>query len=352
MAIDIFTSRTMLRALKTGFKPRTFLSQTFFAHEDEHETESIDITIEKGKRTMAVFVSPIAEGRVVSDLGRLVKTYKTPYLKPKRKTSAEDLLKRSSNVHIYQPESLQTKSAKKLGEDLSLLGDTIERRIEWMCAKALIEGKVVVIGYTDEGDDASLVYDEIDFKRSASHDIVLTGTDLWSDDASKPLKHLNSFKRMVAKETGLTARVVVMGDAVADRFLDHPDLEKKLDNRRIKLGEINPEALPDGVTYLGYLNYPGVDVYAYDEWYVDPLDDTEKPMVPSDSLILGATNARAVRHFGPIMDMDAIDSNMTMGKWFPKSWREKDPSCRWVMLQSSPLPIPHQIDAFVHATVL
>ncbi|PCJ51688.1 MAG: capsid protein, partial [Planctomycetota bacterium] len=69
----------------------------------------------------------------------------------------------------------------------------------------------------------------------------------------------------------------------------------------------------------------------------------EQPMIPEDTLILGADNARTARHYGAIHDLDATAAV----QYFPKSWTQEDPSVRFVMLQSAPLVIPHQIDAFM-----
>nr|VFJ91550.1 MAG: hypothetical protein BECKH772A_GA0070896_1003228 [Candidatus Kentron sp. H]VFJ92538.1 MAG: hypothetical protein BECKH772B_GA0070898_100316 [Candidatus Kentron sp. H]VFJ99417.1 MAG: hypothetical protein BECKH772C_GA0070978_1003129 [Candidatus Kentron sp. H] len=42
------------------------------------------------------------------------------------------------------------------------------------------------------------------------------------------------------------------------------------------------------------LNDPGLDIFAYDEWYLGD-DDKEHPMIPDDALILASTRARTVR---------------------------------------------------------
>lgn len=346
--IDMFISRTMLDALEQTYAPRTFLSNMFFKQEDTHASEYIDIDIVKGKRVMAPFVSPRAEGRVLTRNGRTTRSYKVPYLKPKRITSAEDLLKRASGSAIHNPLRLAERSAEELGKDLVDLSQSIDRRIEWMAASAMTTGKIIVSGVVDEGDDAAVVDDEIDFGLDASHNITLVGAALWTDAGSDPIANLRTWKRKIAQDSGLSARAAVLGASVAEAFINNAKVKDVLSNRRMELGQIKPEELPEGVTYLGYLNDPGLDLYAYDEWYLDDAG-VEQPMIPVDRIVMGATTARATRHYGAILDMDAIDQGMAEGKWFPKSWREKDPSARFVMLQSAPLVVPHQIDAFLTA---
>jgi hypothetical protein len=128
-------------------------------------------------------------------------------------------------------------------------------------------------------------------------------------------------------------------------------VKNRINMRRVDSGLIKPEELPDGVTYLGYLNDPGLDLYAYDEWYVDDAG-SELPMMPVDRIVMGATTARATRHYGAIIDLDAIEEGLDMVRWYPKSWREKNPSVRFVQQQSAPCVVPHQIDAFLTAKVI
>lgn len=349
--IDMFKSRTMLAALEQSYKPRKFLSNLFAANEETHGTEYIDIDIVKGKRTMAPFVAPRAEGRVMARQGRTTRSYKVPYLKPKRTIEAEDLLKRNSGSNVYTPEQLAAKAAEMLGKDLVDLTDSIDRRIEWMVASALTTGKIVVSGVADEGNDAAVVDDEIDFGLPATHNVTLTGVALWTDATSNPITKLREWKRIIAQDSGLSARAVIFGSGVVDAFINNTKVKDQLSNRRIELGQIKPEELPEGVTYIGYLNDPGLDVYAYDEWYVDDAGN-EQPMIPVDRIVMGATNARSTRHYGPILDMDAMEEGMSVGKWYPKSWREKDPSARFLLVQSAPIFVPHQIDAFLTAKVV
>ncbi|RMS39563.1 Major capsid protein E [Pseudomonas amygdali pv. photiniae] len=117
------------------------------------------------------------------------------------------------------------------------------------------------------------------------------------------------------------------------------------------MGLIKPEELPDGVTYLGYLNDPGVDLYGYDEWYLDDEGD-EQPMIPAGGLILGATSTRNAMLYGAIQDLEAIESGLVEAARFPKSWTTQEPSARWLKLQSAALAGLLEPDAFIYAKVV
>jgi hypothetical protein len=91
----------------------------------------------------------------------------------------------------------------------------------------------------------------------------------------------------------------------------------------------------------------GVDLYSYEEWVVNPLTDELEPLIPENAVILGSTQALATFNYGAIKDL----SCMNPYERFPKSWEEDDPSVRYLLLQSAPLPILNEVDAWVSARV-
>jgi hypothetical protein len=257
-------------------------------------------------------------------------------------TTAQDFLSRDFGQHIYAgADSAASRAAKQVGKDLAYLEEIITRREEWMAAQLVQTGKVAIVG---DGVD-----DEIDFGMDASHIITLTGNDLWSDQTnSKPLEDLRAWRRLILKDSGLNATDVIMGTDALDAFLDHPDVQGKLDTRRIDLGEINPAQVPNGVIYYGRIKDVAVDLWVYDEWYYDEGSSTELPMIDTKKVVMGSRQARTARHYGAIQDLEATAAVSR----FPKSWTEQDPSVRFIMVQSAPLVSLHQVDGFLCAKVL
>jgi len=339
--VDLYKRRTMIRALEQMKLPKTFLLNTFFnfASAQIHDTENIDIDIYKEKRRMAEFQNWKLEGKLVEKRGYSTETYIPGYIKPKMVTTADDLLRRQlgSTVIYGTGDSPLTFAAKKVGEDLAELRNIITRKLEWMASQVLQTGKVLI-----SGDGISDRY--IDFKMAATHIITLTTTAKWTNAASDPLKNIRTWRRLIAQESGINANICVMGSDVTDAFLDNTKVKAFLDNRRIEIGSISPRDLGNGVNYIATIE--GVEYYTYDEWYWDTGSSSEKPMVPADGLILGSSNAYTAVHFGLIRDLEAPAAMA----FFPKSWEEKDPSVRFVMLQSAPIVAMHQSDAFVFVT--
>ncbi len=342
--IDMFKTRLMLRAMEQMLPVRTFLLVTFFNRTENSNSEYIDIDIVKGKRRLAPFVSPLMEGKVVERLGFTTNSYKPPYIKPKKITTAQDVLTRLPGEAIYGGATTPAeRAAQMLAKDLAELDEMITRREEWMAAQIMDTGAVHCVG---DGIDQN-----VDFLMDASHKITLTGNDLWSSTHanSQPLDDLKTWKRLIAKDSGMVPNIIVMGTDAADAFCKHSTVSGKLDYRRVDMGQIDPTALPNGATYLGFIKLDGLncDLYTYEEYYTDDSGVTQ-PMVPLSKVWMGNKNARLVKHYGAIQDLKSLVAVPR----FPKSWEEEDPSARLVMVQSAPLPAMHQPDAFISAKVL
>ncbi|MGE3319828.1 MAG: major capsid protein [Candidatus Berkiella sp.] len=336
--LNAFDTRTMLKALEQSQPPKTFLLDTFFPTISQSDTETVDIDIIKGKRKLAPFVAPMHEGKVVVDQGYHTDTFKPPYVKPKKITSAMDLLKRAPGNTIYQNDlSPIQKAAQKVGNDLRELQEMITRREEWMAAQALTTGKIHV-----QGDGIDKV---IDFHMRPDHKEVLANNAKWTEPNSDPLRDLRRWQNKIVQDSGLVARTAVLGSEVLNALLDHKKVQKLLDNNRMNMGAIDPKSLPNGAKYWGRID--DIDLFSYNEWYLDD-QGIEQPMIKENMLILGSDSARTARHYGAIQDLDATAAV----RYFPKSWTQEDPSVRFVMLQSAPLVIPHQIDAFMSMQVL
>jgi len=338
--LDDFDYRTMLDVLELIPQPKTFLRDMFFPRTEFHETAKVDIDVVKGKRKMAPFVHPELPGTTMKREGFRTDTFEPPYIKPTRPITPGMLLKRQPGEMIYKAEkSHEERLAEMIGKDLADMLIYIVRREEWMARCALLDAKVRVIG---EGVDST-----IDFMREPSHTFALTLTDKWTDPSSDPVGDVRDWKLMIAQDSGLVPNVAVVGSDVAKAIMKNAAVLDSLDTRRVELGQIKPQDLPNGASYIGTLE--SVDFYSYAEWFVDD-DGNENPMVPVDKMIMGSTNARCTRHYGVIQDMEAMKAFSAAVDYFPSIFETKNPSRMHVMLQSAPILVPHEVDAFATIT--
>lgn len=347
--IDMFDTRVMLAALEQMPSANTFLRDTFFRNTINFDTRKVDVDVVKGKRRVAVYVKPSAEGHVSDRAGYSTNTYEAPYIKEKRPTTAGDIFKRAAGDNIYSPRSPQDRANIQLNKDLSELDQMITRSEEIQCSQALFAGAVTVL------DESGKTLETIDFGVAATHKLASNaGHTLWSGASLKKtalLKQLRDWRALIIKDSGIAPTDLVMGSSAVDAFLgildpDDATAGNSLSSIRVDRGQIDPRLLPNGVTYWGYLKELGCDVWSYDEYYHN--GSTDVAIVPVKQIWMGSRNARFDRLYGAIQEVD----NFYAVPRFAKSWKTDDPSVRWVMLQSAPLMVPHQVDSFLTAAVL
>lgn len=350
--MNIFDTRTMLEVLRVGKPANTFLRDRYFGNVKTFTTRKIDIDIVKGKRRLAPFVAPKIGGKTVERDGYTTDSFEAPEVSPDMVTTAEDFIHRAPGQTIYGAEDPNQRAAAQLGEDLAELDRMISRREEAMAAEALFAGQVTVKG---EG------YDEvIRYWPSTPADQpyeALTGSAAWDQSTATPLQDLRDKRRAIIKSSGVTPTEAVMGSQAVDAFLARLEAEKvALDYRRVDMGVIDPRHLPNGVTYWGYLKDSALDIYSYDEWYLNDAG-VEVPMVPEDSILIGSPNARTTMAYGLVTLMRGSGDNAApeffAERRVPDSWTQrKNPAGRIVQIKSRPLPIVHQIDGFFVLKVL
>lgn len=342
--MNLFSTRTMLEALRVAKPAFSFLRDRFFATEARFDTALIEIDVVKGKRRLAPFVHPKIGGKVVERDGYKTSTFKAPEVSPEMVTTAEDFLIRAPGQTIYGSDP-NARAAEQLGRDLAELDNMITRREEAMCAEALFHGRVTVKG---EGYDEILHYWPEDPADQPYEELV--GDAAWNGADAAPTANLRAARRTIIQDSGVTPQDVIMGTDALEAFLAKlKDMKMELDYRRVDLGQIDPQQLPNGVTYWGRLKDSALDIWTYDEWFLS--DDGEQPMVPPKHVLIGSPGVRTTMAYGLVTLMRGEGENRQpefyAERRVPDSWlQRKNPAGRVVQIKSRPLPIVHQIDGF------
>lgn len=106
-----------------------------------------------------------------------------------------------------------------------------------------------------------------------------------------------------------------------------------------------PQAMK-GAIYKG--RWGNFDLWLYNDWFIDPLDNVEKPMIPDGAVIMSGADLMGTRAFGVILDPAF---NYGPLAYAPKSWVKEDPAQRLILMQSSPLVIPSRVNASLCAVM-
>lgn len=339
--MNVFSTDVLLGVVNAVKTVPQFLLNTFFGSVQTEESEEIHFDVLRRGRRVAPFVSPFVEGQIVLSAGFETKTFKPAYVKPKTAFNPRRALKRVAGEPLTGAYSAQARIDRLVRMDLMDHRDQIDRRLEVMAGEALLTGKVTVVGdkypeaIVDFGRDPSLTY------------AALTGAALWTDPDSTPLADIEQWALDVLRIEGVQITDVLMTTTAWTAFSVHADVRDLLDNRRIVGNGITAVAPVEGAVFRGEID--GRNIWTYAAWYVDPADDTEKPIIADGHVIGVSRMIDGVRAFGAIAE--AVGAGNTGNvilravPYAPTSWVENDPPMRYLMTQSAPLVVPTRPNA-------
>ncbi len=345
--VSIYEPRTMGRVVQKLPPVRTFFRSTFFRNEETFVTKNVDVDFKKGSRKVAPFVSRLIGGKIVPNTGYETKTYTPPLVAPEKVTTIDDLLERRPGENMFSGRTPAERAVLKMSEDFVELREQITRREELMCAQAIFTGQIPVIG---DG-----VNEVIDF-HFTNKEKITTAAKKWTADTSDPIADLKRWHETVQKTGFTNCDICVMGSDVANAFVNNAKVKDLLDVKNYALAVIQPKQLPNGTTYIGTIHELGLDIYKYNEWYLDdwtnPDAPEDKPLVPADSLALLSTSANYSMYYGAITLIDEATGvfRTVEGKYVPDTWAKRKPARRFLSLSSAPLCVPHDVDSWFVAT--
>jgi hypothetical protein len=338
----------MLQILQELPPEPVFLRNEFFRNTVQSDTDTIDLDIVKGRRRVVPYSRPIQEGVIMERDGYSTNSYKIPYIKIKRASEADRYYHRSPGETPYTLESPAARAVRELVQDFADLKADLDLEEERQASEGIFTGKVTI------RNEKGVAIQNIDFQLPDSHNVILSGTYLWSDASQKKneiLRFLRAARRLLVKDSGISPTDIVMAtdvsDVVIDKF-DPNDTTSGLSSVRVDRGQIDIRNLPNGVTYLGFFKELGCDFWAYDGTYTD-LDGTVKPYAPAGKIAMLSRNARFDRNYAAIQNYHAGFAAVPR---FPLTWIEPDGRARFVQVESAPLYAPHQVDALFVARVL
>jgi hypothetical protein len=342
--MNLYETTTLLKAVE-NFKPvNTFLRDCFFPQGNNETllTKTALIDVKRGKRRIAPFVAPKVGGVTINRDG--FKTYEitTPLIAPQRNISSNDVEARSLGESIISTKTPDQRQYGILAKDLSELDESITRREELMVSDLLFNNKIEIKAYIDTNGDRT--QDSVVTFGDKTEDKV---TKLWSAADADILKDLRDLRRKIMQESGVNPNIVVMGAKVFDALVDNEKFLKLLDIRNLQIANIAPQFRNnDAVTYVGRLTALGIDIYTYDEWYMDD-EGKDQPMVPEDKILIGARNLGGFK-YGAITQMEqrADDFKTYAATRVPKYWSNHESNQRMIRLSSRPLPVPYDIAAW------
>ena len=349
MTIGLYDTITLVQVVRNLKLPSVFLQQKFFPNVVEHTTAEFAIDVDAGKRRLAPFVSPLMQAKPVESRGVQTSIFAPAYIKDKRELDPFRPVMRAIGERIGGALSPMDREMANIAFEMEDQVQMINRRLEWMAANVLQTGTVTVAG---DGYPTQLV----NFGRDPSLTVTLAAGAAWtttnvgtalSPGLVVPSENIEAWAVSMQEMSGAVATDLVFTPKAWAGFIRDWRVKEAIwfprsGDSQIDLGG----GIKTGAVYRG--NWGFYSLWLYNDWYVDPVTDIQQPMLPDGTLLIGSDQMQGVRAFGAIVDPEFAYGAMA---YAPKSWVEKDPARRFLMMQSAPMIVPSRVNASMCITV-
>lgn len=295
-------------------------------------------------RGLAPFVIPTMPGRPQKLDGYRAESFTPAYIKILDPVDPSMFVERQAGEALITGSlSLDQRRQAVIAELLRKGRQKIQNRLEWLAARAIIDGRVTISG---EDYPSTLV----DFRRDASLSTTLTGTAKWDVSTGDPIATLKDMRLAANDLSGSRIVTHVFGANAWDLFTQRVDLKDMMDKNYGGLN-VNVTRMSDGWSdqgqeYMGRIsgsNGAGaIDVWVDNSKYIDPEDGQEYFYLDQNTVVGVSDMVAGTRCFGAIMDKRAGYRPLDV---FFKNYDQENPSVEYLLLQSAPLLVPRVPDA-------
>ena len=323
-----------------------FRSRTIFSEQEYIRFDTIEAS-----RKIAPFMHANVPGRpIYREDGSEIKFFRPAYTKPKDAVTPGEFMAMTGPeaVRRIPLQTPQARMAQKIINITRFHRQAIERLWDYLHAKSLMDGMVTITYMTDDGLVGESVV--VNYDRDAAHTVDASGgadSDKWSDDTFDIWGDIQDQVDVVSNaKFGGPVDTMLLGASAAKQFLKFMNTEGKgrerlrndirgaedvLVNRGIvRTDPLNP------FTFLGRLDN-NLDVFKVsgmgNQFQND--DGSYAGIVNEWDMVLVAPSVEMIMAFGAIMDVN----NFRAQDIFVKMFDEQDPSARFILSQSAPLPI-------------
>lgn len=346
----IYDTSVLVQVVPNLMTSQNWLLDRFFPNVVESDQEEVAIDVDVGLRRMSPFVSPLVEGKLVESRTYQTNTFKPAYIKDKRAPDLRKPIRRQIGERIGGEYTAAEREMLNLQFEMADQIDMINRRLEWMAASALTTGTVTVKG---EGYESRVV----NFGRDPSLTITLSGSDAWpltvaaGATNTRPSDDIEDWQTRVLQKSGAVATDLIFTNKSWKAFR----LDTTIKDNAITFPALSPfgnqvnagAQIMKGAVYKG--RWGNFDLWLYNDWFIDPDDNKEKPLIPDGVVVMSCADLMGTRAFGVIMDPAF---NYGPLAYAPKTWVKEDPAQRLLLMQSAPLVIPSRVNASLCATVV
>jgi hypothetical protein len=335
MTLNTYQTATLIAAIDSlrsqGSIPARFFKDNFFPDSTPQWSQTILYDLALLDRRLAPFVHPDVEAKIVQRKGFVTKSIVPAYIKELVPLRPSEMLDRGFGEALLTGMAPIDRADNEVSRQLIEAQRRVDRRLEWMCIKALRDGKITLTG---DGYPST----EVDFGRDATLQIAaLSGAADWLETTSDPRGNLATWAGLVVAFGAQFPDQIVMAPDAYTAFVKHADVKSALDTRNITGNTATTGPVPGlGAKLMGEID--GFSIWQYQQ-YLDG-----DPAMESGMVIGVSTGMEGSTEYGAIQDFRAPGGSAPV-KFFPKIWQEENPSILNLMIQSAPLTVPKVANA-------
>lgn len=329
-----------------------FLTRLLFPEQVHvtYSTEEYELGVLTGNRKMAPFVRKGAEAVLVSGTGNKIMKVAGTNIRIKQALTPTPLFfdrQPGTRILLGPGESQIPEIEQVMAREIAYMSSQADNSIEYLVSM-MLQG---VISYEQVDGEVFT----ITIPRSAANNIV--PSEFWDNGAGAPnanavpLTNIVAVKRVIADAACPAVTDAICGSEATDMLLRMVETGaiKMLGQQglQVSAGQMTfvSQFQDDGALFLGELG--GVRFWSYGR--TAELNGTDVNMI-RPKYIEFVSNSLASRRemmYAAISDMRALQGGSIKSRRFAKSWDQEDPSVRFNLLHTRPLPWPYLPDATV-----
>ena len=293
---DESTKRMLSAYIERAPRPR-FLSGFFKSPpENFHNTEEVEIDIERDGEDVAVVVTDLQVGARSNESNIFTnKLFKPPIFDEDVPITAYKLLNRQAGQSPFDNPDFAANALRQAFTGFRKIQNKIGRSIEQMASQVFQTGILTLT------DGTNTLY-SLDFKPKATH-FVTVSTD-WAADGltGDPLGDLASLAEVLRTDGKKDPTKMIFGTVAMERFLANTAVQARLNFRRGDFVQMKPEVRGEGATFRGtiWIDHYEMEMWMYSGRFDAPGSGTSTPYVGTDRVIMLSDEGRLDLTFGAI----------------------------------------------------
>jgi hypothetical protein len=319
----LFKTRTLTASVNEIKTTQTQIIDTIFGAKSMQPNSRFAWDVQLGSETIMKNIKAHETATVVQKTGRATVTCEAPRYAEKRFIGADEI----QNIRALGQQTATMVMADRIGTEQRDMRNKIDRTREYLAANALA-GQIL--------DETGAVI--VDFHFTGAQKPTLGAGFRWNEVGGDPLANLRAWQKMISQSVGVVSQwTAFCGFDAMTALMNNEKVLKLMQYQR------GAQIAESGAI----VDLAGVRINQYFGTYVDSLGVAHE-FIPNDAFVLiGFVPGAFGEIYAPAVQQDAKGE-----MFFAKSWDTPDPSGKWILTETRPLPVVYRPACIVYADVV